>query len=126
MELLMCERCGQRFSRRYGYAARGRGTFCSRNCSAQNRRGTAFPPVFLPAQLREARHQVKLSQSQVARKLGTTTETIRRWEHGEIVPSGPAMLGLCVLYRLSPTALLLSRQEQERMKTNDENQHESI
>ncbi|MHB8707558.1 MAG: helix-turn-helix domain-containing protein [Desulfuromonadales bacterium] len=45
------------------------------------------PPVNFPAQIKEVRQQLGLSQEELAHALGVSFATVNRWENGKTVPS---------------------------------------
>lgn len=45
-----------------------------------------------PKQIKALRKRLKLTGDQLARKLGVTGNTVRRWECGARNPSGPAVV----------------------------------
>lgn len=51
------------------------------------------PPVrkFNAAEIKRLRETLKFSQPVFALHLHTTASTVRKWEHGETRPSGPAL-----------------------------------
>lgn len=66
------------------------------------RDGEEFPlaPVAAPtgpAEVRDLRRRVHLTQQEFAAKLGVPVETIRNWEQGKRMPRGPARALLTVI-----------------------------
>jgi putative transcriptional regulator len=58
------------------------------------RRGTLKPSrttVFDPADVREVRTKLKVSQPEFALMIGVSVATLRNWEQGRRVPDGPAL-----------------------------------
>jgi len=52
-------------------------------------------------QIADIRARARLSQSQLARRLGVSPHTVQNWEQGLRRPSGPAILMLEVIQRES-------------------------
>jgi len=50
-----------------------------------------------PAEVRDLRRRVHLTQQEFAAKLGVPVETIRNWEQGKRMPRGPARALLTVI-----------------------------
>jgi putative transcriptional regulator len=50
-----------------------------------------------PAEVRDLRRRVHLTQQEFASKLGVPVETIRNWEQGKRMPRGPARALLAVI-----------------------------
>jgi putative transcriptional regulator len=44
-----------------------------------------------PAQIRRIRKELGLTQAEVAERCGVSDRTVRFWEQGERIPSGPAL-----------------------------------
>ena len=57
-----------------------------------------------PAEVRDLRRRVHLTQQEFASKLGVPVETIRNWEQGKRMPRGPARALLAVIAH-SPDAV---------------------
>ncbi len=58
------------------------------------RRGRAKPSrkmVFDPADVKEIRARLKLSQPEFAMMIGVSVATLRNWEQGRRTPDGPAL-----------------------------------
>jgi len=47
--------------------------------------------------VKNIRHQFKLSQSQFAKLMGISVDTLKNWEQGRRKPQGPARVLLCVV-----------------------------
>ena len=56
--------------------------------------------------IQEARKAAKLSQTDVANRLGKTQPTISGWENGEYPPDLKDILGMCEIFGASPNQLL--------------------
>ena len=54
----------------------------------------------------ETRKTAKMSQTDVANRLGKTQPTISGWENGEYQPDLKDILGMCNLFDVSPNQLL--------------------
>jgi DNA-binding transcriptional regulator YiaG len=64
-------------------------------------------------QLHLARIEANLSQSEVAQKLGVSTRTVRKWEHGQTCPNEDHWQVLARLLRLDSQILNSSNQTPE-------------
>jgi len=66
------------------------------------RRGTLKPSrttVFDPADVKEVRAKLHVSQSEFALMIGVSVATLRNWEQGRRTPDGPALALLRVASR---------------------------
>ena len=61
--------------------------------------------TYSPANVRQIRRQMGLSQSQFARALHISVKTLQNWEQGRCVPEGPAQVLLKIADK-NPRALL--------------------
>ncbi len=62
--------------------------------AGQIRRGERSPArefTFEPVDIRRLRETVKASQSEFARMIGVSVNTLQNWEQGRRTPTGPAM-----------------------------------
>lgn len=67
----------------------------------------------------QKRKEQKLTQSQLAEKLGITDRAVSKWETGRSLPDASVMLELCGLLRITVNDLLTG--EAVSMKNYDEN-----
>jgi transcriptional regulator with XRE-family HTH domain len=51
--------------------------------------------------LRQRREELGITQQHIVSRLGVSQSTVARWELAERTPSGPHMLRLCHLLRIS-------------------------
>ncbi len=64
----------------------------------------------------ELRKGQKLSQEELAEKLGVTRQAVSRWENGETMPDSPNLLEICNLFGVSADYLLRDNFEQNNLK----------
>ena len=57
-------------------------------------------------QLRELRRRKLLTQAELAKAIGTTYQTVQRWESGASQPRPSAMRKLCEVLEVTPEELL--------------------
>lgn len=63
--------------------------------------------TFAPAKLRDVREKARLSQSELAAKIGCPKpDLIRQWEKGERTPSATYLLKILIACSIPPSALL--------------------
>jgi transcriptional regulator with XRE-family HTH domain len=56
--------------------------------------------------LRELRRRKLLTQKELAGAVGTSYQTVQRWESGESMPRPPALRKLCEVFGITPDELL--------------------
>lgn len=76
------------------------------------KRGQRGNIVGLDTRLKESRHRVNLSRSQVAEQVGITASTLADYEIGHRQPSLPVLVSLAEIYGVS-TDFLLGREKTE-------------
>ena len=59
--------------------------------------------------LKKMRLKRRLSQEDVAKKMGVTPATVCRWENGEFLPRADKLIALAKVLKCSVSALLKSR-----------------
>ncbi len=72
----------------------------------------------------QKRKEQKLTQSQLAEKLGITDRAVSKWETGRSLPDASVMLELCGLLRITVNDLLTG--EAVSMKNYDENMEKNL
>ncbi len=63
-------------------------------------------PAYNSEDIRSMREKLKLSQTVLASVLNTSVSTIRKWEQGDKLPSGPSLKLLNLLHRKGLEAVL--------------------
>lgn len=58
--------------------------------------------------LKTARVAAKLTQTEVAEKLGVSTASVCHWERGQRMPKTSTFFRLCELYGVTPNDIFLS------------------
>ncbi|MEM6729904.1 MAG: type II toxin-antitoxin system MqsA family antitoxin [Myxococcota bacterium] len=71
----------------------------------ESRGAVAYPPPMTPAEIKEVRHQLRLTQKEFAVVFRVGLGTVRHWERGDRTPEGPARTLLRVIQR-EPEAVL--------------------
>lgn len=59
--------------------------------------------------LKKMRLKRRLSQEDIAKKMGVTPATVCRWENGEFLPRADKLIALAKVLKCSVSALLKSR-----------------
>ncbi len=54
----------------------------------------------------ELRKKLNVSQEEVARRIGVSTNTIRNWERGDGKPTGDKIAKCCQVYQVTPEKLV--------------------
>ena len=74
----------------------------------------------LGERLIELRKNKKLSQEEVAEKLGVSRQTISKWELDQSLPDFDKILPLCKLYNITSDELLTGKTKDKEVNNNDD------
>ena len=67
----------------------------------------------ISANLRILRKKARLTQIELAEKLGISIATLRRWEAGETTPNGTRIIELANIFRVSPEDIVTDGERRE-------------